>query len=236
MTTAASTGADVGNGDGESDDEELRAVDGRVPGRRGRATRQKLLDHTLAMLEHTSYRDLKVVDIARESGTSPATFYQYFADVEAAILASAEEMANAGNERLTAIVRSGSWKGAAGYATADAIADAYITFWDDNFGLMRVIDLTSEEGDQRFRAIRTRLLNEFTLALSEVIVGEKLAGRQPSDLDPMATAGVLVSMLAHVSAHRYGFEFWGIRTEDLRRSMARIVFTSVTGRVPPKSS
>ena len=29
-----------------------------------------------------TYRDLKVVDIAREAGTSPATFYQYFPDVE----------------------------------------------------------------------------------------------------------------------------------------------------------
>lgn len=218
------------------DPEELRAVDGRVPGRRGRATRQRLLDQTLAMLEHTSFRELKVVDIAREAGTSPATFYQYFPDVEAAILALAEEMAAAGDERLTGMVRNRSWRGRAGYETAVAIADAYISFWDDNFGLMRVIDLTAEEGDQRFRAIRTRLLNSFTVALSEVIVGERQAGRVPTDVDPMATAGVLVSMLAHVSAHRYGFEFWGIRTDDLRRSMARIVYTTVTGQKPPTAA
>lgn len=215
------------------DDPDLRAADGRVPGRRGRATRQRLLEQTLTMLSDTSFRDLKVVDIAREAGTSPATFYQYFPDVEAAILALAEEMAISGSARLTAIVRGGSWRGKTGFATSRAIADAYVDFWDEHFGLMRVIDLTSEEGDQRFRAIRTRLLNEFTVALSEVIVGEKQAGRVPSDVDPMATAGVLVSMLAHVAAHRYGFEFWGIRTEELRRSMARIVFTTVTGQKPP---
>ncbi len=40
-------------------------------------------------------------------------------------------------------------------------------------------------------------------------------------------------MLVHVSAHRYGFEFWGIRTDDLQRSMARIVFTTITGQKPP---
>ena len=43
---------------------------------------------------------MKVIDIAREAGTSPATFYQYFADVEAAILVLAEEMAQQG-EHLT---------------------------------------------------------------------------------------------------------------------------------------
>ena len=53
--------------------------------------------------------------------------------------------------------------------------------------------------------------------------------------DPMATASVLVSMLAHVAAHRYGFEFYGIRTDELQRSMAQILFTTVTGSKPPKT-
>jgi len=69
---------------------ELRAVDGRVPGRRGLATRQRLLDHTAELLATTSYRDLTVVDIAREAGTSPATFYQYFPDAESALVALAD--------------------------------------------------------------------------------------------------------------------------------------------------
>jgi hypothetical protein len=150
-------------------------------------------------------------------------------------VALSEEMAAAGNERLTSIVRTGSWEGAAGYDTALAIADAYIRFWDDNWHLMRVIDLTAEEGDQRFRSTRTRLLNEFTIALSEVIGAEIAAGHQSAEVDPMATAGVLVSMLAHVASHRYGFEFYGIGTDALRASMARIVFTSVTGGQPPTS-
>jgi hypothetical protein len=44
---------------------------------------------------------------------------------------------------------------------------------------------------------------------------------------------VLVSMLVHVAAHRYGFEFWGVRTADLRTSMARIVYWSISGQKPP---
>jgi hypothetical protein len=52
----------------------------------------------------------------------------------------------------------------------------------------------------------------------------------------MATAGVLVSMLAHVAAHRYGFEFWGIRTDDTRRSISRIIFTTITTQKPPAGS
>ena len=64
--------ASIGAPESETD---LRASDGRIPGRRGLATRQKLLDATRAVLDTVAYRDLKVVDIARQAETSPATFY-----------------------------------------------------------------------------------------------------------------------------------------------------------------
>jgi AcrR family transcriptional regulator len=202
---------------------DLRAADGRVPGRRGLATRQRLLECTAEMLQSTSYRDLKVIDIAREAGTSPATFYQYFPDVEAAILVLAEQMAKDGH-RLSTLIRENSWKGKAGLDTATQLCDAFLAFWDEYRSILRVMDLATEEGDRRFHQIRTRLLNEVNVALTEII--------KRRDVDPTATAAILVSMLAHVAAHQYGFEFWGIRTKDLRNSMAQQVYWGVTGQKP----
>ena len=49
----------------------------------------------------------------------------------------------------------------------------------------------------------------------------------------MAVAGTLVAMFASVSAHRYGFEFWGIRTRNLIDTQARTLHWAVTGRPPP---
>ncbi len=219
--------------DEDTFDDELRAVDGRVPGRRGLATRQRLLSCTLEMLSDQTYRDLKVVDIARRASTSPATFYQYFPDVNTAILALAEEMAIDASASLLGLVREGPWKGAAGFATATAIADGFISVWERHWPLMRVMEHTSAEGDERFRHVRTRLLNQFTEALAEVIRQMQASRKGVPPVDPMATAGVLVSMLAHVAAHRYGFEFYGIRTEDLASSMAHILFSTVTGQKPP---
>ena len=183
------------------------------------------------MLRSTNYRDLKVIDIAREAGTSPATFYQYFPDVEAAILVLAEQMARDGH-RLSKLIRSGSWKGRAGIETAAHLCDAFLGFWDEYRSILRVMDLATEEGDRRFHQIRTRLLNEVTMALSETIAHFRDDGRHPPDTDPTASAAVLVSMLAHVAAHQYGFEFWGIRTRDLRASMARQIYWGVTGKRP----
>src|SRR4051794_14072283 len=202
------------------DPEDLRAADGRVPGRRGRATRQRLLECSREMLTATSYRDVKVIDIAREAGTSPATFYQYFADVEAAILVLAEEMAQQG-AHLTEIITEGSWSGADAEATAGRLVDAFLQFWDEHRPVLRVMDLATDEGDGRFQKIRVRLLNDITKALADVARQAQVSGALPKDLDPMASAGILVSMLAHTAAHQYGFEFWGIRTAKLRQSMAR---------------
>ena len=70
--------------------EQIVALDGRPFGKRGVETRQRLLDATRELLETHGIRDLRVVDIARTVGTSPATFYQYFRDVEEAVLALAD--------------------------------------------------------------------------------------------------------------------------------------------------
>jgi AcrR family transcriptional regulator len=207
-----------------------RAVDGRVPGRRGLATRQRLLDHVDEMLAAGSYRDLRVVDVARQAGTSPATFYQYFADVEEAVLALAEEVARGVQETLVPLVEGPRWRGRAGYDAAMAVVDGYLDFWAAHGGVVRVLDLGQTEGDARFRQIRSRLFTRFNEVLADRVTQERTVG---DDVDPRATAGAMTSMLAHVADHRYGFESYGIRTADIRTSMARILFTTVTGRTPP---
>ena len=213
--------------------DELRAVDGRVPGRRGLATRARLLEQTRELLYTTSYRDLKVVDIARGAGTSPATFYQYFPDAESALWALADELVGEGRERLTRPVRDGSWNGRAAYDTCERIAASFLEFWDEHRALLAVIDLAATEGDVRFREIRLQLLMSFTDALAEEVRGQRDAGRLPADLDPTATASVLVAMLAQVSGHRYGIERHGTTGPELQRALARLLYSGVTGRKPP---
>ncbi|MBA2608307.1 MAG: TetR/AcrR family transcriptional regulator [Actinobacteria bacterium] len=211
-----------------------RASDGRRPGRRGLATRTRLLGCTAALLERMSYRELKVIDIAREAKTSPATFYQYFPDIESAILALAEAT-NLDTSPLGEVVRGQSWKGKAGYSVALELVDALLEFWESHRSVLRVVDLLVAEGNLRFQGIRSRMLNDLTLAMADVIADAEGTGRGRSSTQKrMATAGVLVAMLANVTAHRFTFEFWGIPTADLRRSMADVLYTSLTGKAAPR--
>lgn len=234
MTSNPQTSDAIGvhtNGDGTS----TRAVDGRVPGRRGMATRQRLLACTGELLRTTAYRDVKVVDIAREAGTSPATFYQYFPDVEAAVLVLAEGLAVEGSQ-FAELITATSWRGADGYSAAQQLAGSYLNFWERHRPILKVIDLATSEGDERFRALRTSFLADTAQALREAISAMQEAGRHPDSLDPAAMSGVVVSMLANVSAHQRGLEDWGVASPQLRDAMARVIFWAVSGQKPRDAS
>ena len=198
---------------------------GRGISRRGRDTRQRLLDGTRDLLDESSYRAVRVVDIARAAGTSPATFYQYVPGVEAAVLALAEALAEQGASELRALVANHRWDQARAAESARALAEGFLDFWERNGALMTVIDHASLEGDQRFRQIRTRLLNGVTVALEAVAA----ASTKDDSREARAVAGVLTSMLSHVSAHRRGLEDWGIERRDLQATMARIIADVLAG-------
>ena len=204
-----------------------RTVPRAMPGRRGLATRQRLLDSLEELLATSSYRDLKVTDVTRLAGTSPATFYQYFPDVEAAVLAIADEVADQGVQ-LHDLVAGRSWRGGAGYETAARLVDGMLEMWARHDAVLRVVELRAAEGDERFYTTRLRFLNSITTALADAA---QAAGGSTT---PMAMGGALVSMLAHVAAHQQGFETWRIPVTELRSAMTRLVYWGVTGRRPPR--
>jgi AcrR family transcriptional regulator len=220
--------------------EQMATTDGRVPGERGRQTRQRLLDATVELLATTSWRSVKVTDIARQAQTSPATFYQYFANVEQAIQVLAEGMVDQAGQLADLV--GGDWSEAASWATALTVTEGFLSYWEDNRAVFRVVDLATEEGDGQLRGVRVRALNAVTVALAQVIATASPAPSpdggagttcSPAGSDPMAVAGTLVAMFASVSAHRYGFEFWGIRTRNLIDTQARTLHWAVTGRLAP---
>jgi len=210
---------------------QVRTVDGRVAGRRGQATRQKLLDCLSEMLSTSPYRDVKVIDVARMAGTSPATFYQYFPDVEGAVLELAEEMAKEGTG-LTALVADRSWAGKSGAQAAEDLVDGFLSFWRKHDAILRVVDLGAAEGDKRFNKIRMKILNAVTNSLTDSIKELQAKGRVDKEANPAAIAGSLVVMLAAVSAHQKGFTSWGVKQAELKPNLTLLVHLGVTGKKP----
>jgi AcrR family transcriptional regulator len=212
---------------------QVRTVDGRVAGRRGQETRQKLLDCLSEMLSSSPYRDVKVIDVARKAGTSPATFYQYFPDVEGAVLEIADQMASDVGE-LTGLLEGRSWAGKAGWQTAQELVDGFLDFWRRNDAILRVIDLGAAEGDKRFYKIRMKVLNAVNGTLTDSVAELQAKGRVDKDVNPSAMAGSLVTMLAAVASHQKAFQTWGVKPAELRPNLAQLVHLGVTGRKPTK--
>ncbi|WP_199827368.1 TetR family transcriptional regulator [Streptomyces xylophagus] len=212
---------------------QVRTVDGRVAGRRGQATRQKLLDCLSEMLSSSPYRDVKVIDVARKAGTSPATFYQYFPDVEGAVLEIAEQMATEG-AGLTELLAGRTWVGKAGWTTAQELVDGFLEFWRKNDAILRVVDLGAAEGDKRFYKIRMKILNSVNNSLSDAVAELQAKGRVDKDVNPAAVAGSLVAMLAAVASHQKGFQTWGVKQAELKPNLALLVHLGVTGKKPTK--
>lgn len=224
------------NGD---DGQVATTTDGRTPGQRGQATRQRLLDATVELLGSTPWRSVKVIDIARSAGTSPATFYQYFENVERVITVLAEDaVADASS---VADLVDGDWSTEHSWEQALAVAEGFLGYWEKNRAVFRVLEFGTDDSDTGLKGLRVRALNAITVALAGAIAtcqppteGPRgLSTSSPAGSDPMAVAGTLVAMMASVAAHRFGFEFWGIRTANLLDSQARLILFAVSGRAGP---
>ncbi|MEW2448616.1 TetR family transcriptional regulator [Streptomyces parvulus] len=211
----------------------MRTVDGRVAGRRGQATRQKLLDCLSEMLSSSPYRDVKVIDVARKAGTSPATFYQYFPDVEGAVLEIADTMA-AESASLAGLTAGRTWTGKAGWQTAQELVDGFMEFWRKNDAILRVVELGAAEGDKRFSKIRMKILNSVNSSLAASVADLQAKGRVDKDVNPAAIAGSLVVMLAGAASQQKGFSSWGVKQAELKPNLALLTYLGVTGRKPTK--
>jgi len=204
------------------------ALDGRSLGRRGALTRRRLLDATAELLETHGIRDLRVVDIARAVGSSPATFYQYFRDVETAVLALAEE---AGDEIAPLAARlDPPWDAERGLDDARALVDGFIDYWDRHRAVLRTRNLAAQEGDERFRDVRHRTLREFMARLTDKITEARSAGLVVTEVSPLAASAALVALIERMAAFHRELEELGITRADVVETTARIIHQTVVGQ------
>jgi AcrR family transcriptional regulator len=198
---------------------------GRVLGPRALQTRERLLEATGKLLGARKLRELRVIDIAREVGMSSATFYQYFGDVDDAVLRLAEQASDEMPSMLQRI--DGSWRGEDGLRKAREIVAAFIDHWDEHHAVLRVRNLASDEGDARFRTLRARTLQPVLEELARVI-REHRGDRDPQG-HPHAAAAAMAAILERLAAFHAELEVFGVTREHLIESSARILHHTVTG-------
>jgi AcrR family transcriptional regulator len=209
----------------------VTATDGRVIGKRAAETRRKLLEATGALLATEGSLDLKVIDIARSVGASPATFYQYFEDVDAALLALADE-AGAHLAQLEPLVLA-EWDRKTGLQVVRTFVAAFIDYWDEHQAILRLRNLRSEENDPRFRK-RRLAANGYTMdRFVDKVDQAKASGRLAEEMNSLATAGAVMAVLERLAAFHVEFERRGVARPEMNETVARLVYQTLTGHAAP---
>ena len=208
-------------------DDDVMATDGRVIGRRAIQTRRRLLDVTAALLAERGALDLKVIDVARVAGASPATFYQYFADVEDAIAALAAELAV--SVAPISSMLDVDWSGVDGLDRAREFVAAYTRFWDENGSVLRIMMLRADDREERFRQVRRAYSEPFMIAMVAKVRSAQDAGQLSVALDAEATAGAVLAALDRLPNYRQNFEKRGTSRDAMIETVARLAHTALTG-------
>ncbi|HEY4333065.1 MAG TPA: TetR family transcriptional regulator [Ilumatobacteraceae bacterium] len=206
----------------------ILGADGRVLGTRAEGTRARLLEATAKLLAESGVLDLKIVDITREVGSSPATFYQYFVDVDAALLALAEQ---ATKDELPLVSHlSEGWDGADGLARAGEFVDAYTKFWDDHNAILRARNLKADEGYTAFREERSKAHLLIIAAMADMVAKAQADNRLPASIHPFVTATSMIAIIERLLSYRTEIARRGASAEAMRDTVTVLLHRSLTGR------
>jgi len=206
---------------------EMVDLSGRPLGQRALKKRRQLMDATVELLKQRSLRDLRVVDIARAVGTSPATFYQYFKDVEDVALQLADEA----TEKMPSLMKmfEGDWQGEQGLQKARNIVDAFIQYWDEHGAVLRVRNVAADEGNPHFLAVRSKATTPVLGAMTaQMEKRNKLAEKGTVIIKPLAAAVAMGAILDRLSAYRKELETLGLSRADIVETSAHILHKTLS--------
>jgi AcrR family transcriptional regulator len=171
---------------------------GQRLGAKGRRTRQRLIDVTIALLETHGLRDLTVAEVARTAETSAATFYVYFDGVTEVVLAALDH-ADLNQPELMALLDQ-DWCTDRGLSLAREFVQRYCAIWARYRTVFRVRNMAAEEGDPRFLAARVRSAEPIMAALAVRVEAAQRAGKLTRDLHALSTAAAIITLLERLSA------------------------------------
>ncbi len=201
------------------------SADGQPLGERGLRTRQRILEAIGEAIQQHGLRGLRLADIAAEVGFKPPAFYQYFADIDEAILALCAE---AGDLIPRFEFDSGEW-GEAHPHGARPFVEQFFEYWNEHRSLLTARHVAIMSGDGRYQAAANEAFRPVAEALQAKIEAAQHDGRIDPTLHPVALGAVLNLMIdvAGMSAPKLD-RYWDDDDAELRAAVA-FVFDRVLG-------
>lgn len=171
---------------------------GQSLGRKGHATRRKLMDATSQLLEQMSPVELTVVAIAKEAETSSATFYMYFKDVKEVLY----ELSRAAGHDLLHVrsVLEEPWDPAKLESHAARLVKTYDLVWNKHRKILQYRNMEAERGDKLFEQLRMDVDLPFIELLARQILLISANRGGPTLGEAYALASVLQASVERLAA------------------------------------
>ncbi len=190
-------------------------------GRKGQATKRSLMDAASKLLETISPISLTAAAISKVAGTSPATFYVYFDNVEDILWALCSEISN-DTSRLFINDRFLRDPDRLDQDALDFV-HGYCDIWSKDGMLLLYRNMESDRGNRRFYHLVLKNVLPILQGLTDRIVEASPPGKPISRSDANSEAVVFISAVDRIAAALHLWPDDGLAADTLLRAEARVL-------------
>ena len=194
---------------------------GSILGRKGRATQRSLMDATLGLLQRTSPINLTAAAISKEAGTSPATFYVYFNNVEDILWALCSEISNETSDLFV----NDSFLRSDDRLEEDALqfVRGYCDIWSKDGMLLLYRNMESDRGNRRFNQLVLKIGLPILQGLTSRIVEAAPPDKPITRSEANAEAVVFIAAIDRIAAALHLWPEDSLSADTLLRAEARVL-------------
>lgn len=187
-------------------------------GRKGKETRRALMTAARRLLDVVSPLGLSTALISKEAGTSPATFYVYFDNVEDILWALCADI----SEDTSRLFRSGDYLRTPERLEEDAFefVCGYCEIWARHGPLLLYRNMESDRGNTRFNQLVLRIAVPILQGLTDRIVE---VDPELSRGDANAEAVVIIAAIDRIAAALHLWPEDSLMPDVLLRAEARVL-------------
>lgn len=202
-------------------DASFRSSSPHALGRKGRETRQRLVDAAALLLASTSPMDLTAMAIAAEAGTASATFYVYFRDVQDILYALSEA---ATEDMLAAFSKLDIFRSNARVAEdSEAFLKMLAEQWERHNAVLYYRMMEADRGDPRFTKLRGRWAEAVLSRFWELLKRAPHLEPPLDETDAYAESIVLFASIERLAAAVHREPRLTISAQRIRAAQARIL-------------
>ncbi len=203
---------------------------GQSLGRKGRETKERLLNAARDLLQTNSPVHLTVVSVAKKAKSSSATFYLYFDDVRSLLLVLSEDAET--DMKVVHDVLDEPWDPQLlDLDHAARVVQAYVSVWDKHRAVLRYRNLEADRGDAEFENIRLRTTVRIVSRFADHIFAAVPKKSSFTFNDALAEASVLVAAMERLAATDIQVVNRGVGSQAMWNGMTRVIARTLNAGV-----